>query len=65
MARCGSTRAGPRSCSVHFTISGLHATLKLRREARRHQAQAPLRRVMVFADNGRGTHRLVRYAVVG
>jgi hypothetical protein len=56
---------GSRSCSVQFTISGLRATLKLRREARRHETGAPLRRVMVLADNGHGTHTLVRYAVVG
>jgi Pro-kumamolisin, activation domain/Putative Ig domain len=55
-----------RSCSVQFTISGLHATLKLRREAQLHLRRATLRRVTVLAANGHGApHRLVRYATVG
>ena len=57
---------GHRSCSVQFTITGLHATLKLRREVRRHQRRATLRRVTVLAANGHGMPRqLVRYATVG
>jgi hypothetical protein len=56
---------GSRSCSVQFTISGLQATLTLRREARRHTRRAPLRRVTVLAANGHGLRRLVRYALVG
>ena len=57
---------GPPSCSVQVTVTGLHATLKLRREARRHQGRAPLRRLTVLASNGHGApRRLVRYAVVG
>jgi hypothetical protein len=57
---------GPSSCSVQFTISGLHATSELRRELRRHQRRASLRRVTVVAANGHGKpRRLVRYASVG
>ena len=48
---------GHRSCSVQFTITGLHATLKLRREAGRHQRRATLRRVTVLAANGHGRPR--------
>ena len=56
---------GPSSCSVQFTISGLHVTSELRRELRRHKRRASLRRVTVVAANGHGKpRRLVRYASV-
>jgi hypothetical protein len=56
---------GPRSCSVQFTISGLHATPELRRELRHHARRALRRRVTVVAANGHGRpRRLVKYASV-
>jgi hypothetical protein len=66
--RDGAVQINPRgsqSCSVQFTISGLQATLGLRREARQPTGRAPLRRVTVLAANGHGLRRLVRYALVG
>ena len=57
---------GTASCSVQFTISGLHATPELRQQVRRDKHRAPLRRVTVVAANGHGKpRRLVKYASVG
>jgi hypothetical protein len=57
---------GTASCSVQFTISGLHATPELRQLVRRDKHRAPLRRVTVVAANGHSKpRRLVKYASVG